>query len=109
VYKNDFDGYLNISGLGVFRGDGFEAVRFIVPGDFAIAKADYGEAFGDSPSCAVPPVAAYRSARDVMDSAEENVFIDVSMSLEDGEGVVFLEDGNDVVSVGYCELGVDNG
>ena len=36
--------------LGVFGGgDGFEAVGFVAGGDGAVAGADYGEAFGDSP------------------------------------------------------------
>ncbi len=98
---------------GVLRINGFEAVGFIAPVEFAVAQADDGEALGDAEAGAVPPVAADGSAGDVGDAAEADDLVDVGVALKDGEGIVLLQFVDDDVGVGDDHLwmagGLDGG
>src|SRR5580704_19499772 len=78
---------------GVGR-DALEAVGFVAPGYISFAEADDGETFGEIQARAVPPIAADGAAAGVLAIFVVHEFVDVEMTLQDGENVVRLEQGD---------------
>jgi hypothetical protein len=96
--------------LGFFGGgDGFEARGFVARVDRAVSYADDGEAFGDAHASSAPPVAAHCSTRDVLSSFQSDDFVDVEVSLEDGDDVVSVEERKNFHGVADGERAVFTG
>ncbi len=91
-------------GSCILRVDRLESVRFVAVGQLAVAQADDGKAFRRSHPRPMPPVAADRPARDVVNAVIVDDFIDVGVSLKNREHVVLLKEGQDFVSIGDDEL-----
>ena len=89
---------------GVLRIDRLEPVGFITPIDFAVAQADDCKSFGNAPAGAVPPVSTDRATRDVGDTPEADNFVDVSVALENREGVVLFKQGQHLPGIGHGKL-----
>jgi hypothetical protein len=87
-------------------GDGFEAVGFVAGDDGSVACAHHGETLRDAHAGAAPPISADCATGNVLSSFQSDGFVDVEVSLEDGDDVVSVEEGKDLERVADGERAV---